>query len=311
MKQSQRGFVAYVVLITLGVLLMGGGFYYYSKNIGGFSVQEQEAKLKLEEEKTKLAEMKARYEKERAIIARIEQEYANVGLNIFSKTDSFFYDSETDNPKIKFKITDKNIEKDINNRRAQIAKMLEAWKKKIAAINSITDFQSLSLTLADLVKGAEKDMAYIQQYVRELENIISKLSTKDSNLTQAEINSYTSIIKIVSEQIQTSIAVVDNIQIEITPPVTQIPATIPPIVTPAQIQEQEKVVIEAQIVVDTPPVVSAPVTPPVTSPVTPVVPLSYPTRYLPSSDIDYSDWLDLKPKENPGKPIFIEGLNKI
>ncbi len=339
-KQLQGGFIAYAVMVALGIILIGGSFYYYSRSGNGLSEMQKEAKMNLDSEATSLYALKARYKAEREAISKIKDEYSSVRRNILAKTDIFFSNANSEDPRIKIKISDKSVEAEINKKRLQITKMLEAWELKNEIINSDSLYQDLLPTLNDLVKSAEQDMAYIRQYVKELEVIINNLSPNNSNLTQAQIIALESIIEDSNEYIQESISVISEIQAEIPVPTNPVvvvqetgtttqasstgasmptttppPVVYPPIVTLTEIQTQEKKVEEAKKALEsitattTSPVTTTPTTtPPVNT--DPIHVITLPTTiiyYLPPSNIDYTGWPDIAPDTNVSKPLLLQG----
>ncbi len=326
MKQSQRGFIAYTVMIAIGIILVGGGFYYYLKGGGGLSGDRQEALARLDTESNTLFNMKARYKAEREIISKIKDQYSSVTKNVLSKTDVFFLNPNSDNPQIKIKI-DKATQDKINSKRLQITKMLRDWQVKNEIINSDSLYEDLLPTINDLVKSAEQDMAYVKQYMKELEGIIGGLSPTNSNLTQSQIDSYENIIEDSTAYIEESVVVINQIQAEI--PVIIIPPqviaigtstatsttgstgtpapVIPPIVTQTQINEQEQIVAEAEAAVNPPTTSPATTTPPVYDAPTQIIWAPTIIYYLPPTNIDYTGWPDMTRDTVSNKPLLLQG----
>ncbi|OHB09374.1 MAG: hypothetical protein A3H52_03275 [Candidatus Zambryskibacteria bacterium RIFCSPLOWO2_02_FULL_39_26] len=291
MQSLQKGFIAYVIVAVLAIILIGGSFYFNSRNKTGSLSDNQllllGANQKVEMETAKLEELHRRYQAERKIVAQIQEEYSNIKTNILRRTDIFFKNAESKNPQIIIKISNKNIEKDINNRRLEITKLLEAWDKENEIINSDSVSINLLPTLSDLVKSAKKDISYIEKYIAQLESIINNLSIENSDLTQSQISSYQFIIasnineveKVVStfttiensaneiyaanaETTTVSIVAIsspgeeastpspttlDSTETDTTAPTPLSMSTTPPIVTLSQIEAQEEVVVEAEV----------------------------------------------------------------
>ncbi len=319
--------MTYVVVIIIGVILVGGSFYYYLKGGGNLSGDRQEAMARLDTETNTLYNMKARYKAEREIISKIKDQYSGVTKNVLSKTDVFFLNPNSDNPQIKIKI-DKATQDRINGKRLQITRMLRDWQVKNEIINSDSLYEDLLPTISDLVKSAEQDMAYIKQYMKELEDIIGNLSPANSDLTQNQIDSYENIIEEGTVYIEESVVVINQIQAEI--PVLIIPTivtttgtsttvssttsssstptpVVPPIVTLTDIKEQENIVAEAETAVNPPTTSPATTTPPVYDAPTQIIWAPTIIYYLPPTNIDYTGWPDMTRDSLSNKPLLLQG----
>jgi len=353
MQSLQKGFIAYVIVAVLAIILIGGSFYFYSRNKTGSLSDNQllllGANQKVEMETAKLEELHRRYQAERKIVAQIQEEYSNIKTNILRRTDIFFKNAESKNPQIIIKISNKNIEKDINNRRLEITKLLEAWDKENEIINSDSVSINLLPTLSDLVKSAKKDISYIE---------INNLSIENSDLTQSQISSYQFIIasnineveKVVStfttiensaneiyaanaETTTVSIVAIsspgeeastpspttlDSTETDTTAPTPLSMSTTPPIVTLSQIEAQEEVVVEAEVEqAEIDQMINQPVEITIEVPMAPTV-IVYPEnlpaqgiiQYLPNPFADHTGWPDLTVDEISGKPLLLDGANK-
>ncbi len=211
MKYSQKGFIFYVATIVLAAVLALGLFFYF-KNVGSLWVKPRDNakllldfKLKTEAEVTKLEELNNRHDAEGLVINQIQQQYSVIRNNILNKTDGLFQNPNSENPKIKVKISDKNVESEINLRRREITKLLDSWDAKSKIINSNFISENGTPTLPDLVKSAKSDIYYVQKYISELQDIVNGLSPENSNLTRVQINSYITIVEINTQQIEEAI----------------------------------------------------------------------------------------------------------
>lgn len=295
MKQFQAGFVIYLAVIVVGLLLAGTSAYFYFKDD---EIESVKINPRLELETEKLVELKKRYDSEKFLISKLKREYTAVENNIFARTDIFFDKTNLNNPQIKIGVKDK-LTLQINNQYWQIKKMIADWQKKMTLIDSLSSLTVLPPSLAELIKNANNDFAYIQKYLANLKLVINNLTTVNSGLSQVEIDKYKSLIDELTGQIGVSITSIQNITTSAGLSTNSSSGSSSSggnssIVTIADIQNQEKVVEEIKNGEGTnnpDPVPENPIPPTqtisTTSPNPVVVPIS-----------------------RPGKPILIEGANK-
>jgi hypothetical protein len=182
-----------VIIILVGISLIGFGTYYFFP--ASESVELTQAKAKVSAENAKLDELNARYNAERAVIVQLNEQYASLRDGVVKKMDYFFTNPNSNNPKILLKINDKAVEKDINNRRIEITRLLEAWDKKIEDLNSGSITKKSKDTLLSMIAEAKNDIKYVETYITDLGIIINNLTPTNSQLQQTQIYAYQSIVE--------------------------------------------------------------------------------------------------------------------
>lgn len=328
-----------IIIGFLGLALIGGGFYYYFYN--GTSSELTNAKTKVQIETAKLNELDTRYNAERVAIAQIKEQYLALRNGVIKRTDIFFNNSESNNPTILLKIKDKTVEKDINNRRLEITKLLKLWDKKIKDLDSGLISES-TMTLSAIIAEAKNDFKYVDQYIIKLRTIVSELNPTNSQLQQTQIYVYENIIEASINQVGQLVSNINSIETTIesiylaislgttTPPSNtnsnpsqNTPTTptvvTPPLVTLSQIQAQEEIVSQAE---EEQALIEQGVTPP--PPPNPEPYVYYPVssqsggsqtiieylQSLPSPNIDRSGWPDRSIDNTSGKPLLLDGSDQ-
>lgn len=338
MEESRTNLVYSIIGVVIVAILIGGSFYLFSYNKDGHSADGSRlvsaSKLAVETEAGKLAELERRYNAERAVIKDIQSQYSNIRNSILKKTDIFFDDPNSSNPKIRIKITDKKVLDDINRRRLQVSKLLKIWDERYNIIE--TDSPSIALlpSLPDMVKEAKNDIKYIEEYIKALQNIVGDLTPQDSGLTQSEINYYETVVTTNSKEIEkvvANIVLVETHTAQIYQPQTSTttpvvvnnnsnptpPPVVPPIVTPSQIQAQQDALTQAQEEEDNSDeeVVEPPPPPPASDSLPPYYmylqtnPSPTTAKYLPNPFADHTGWPDIVPNTQSGLPSLIDGSN--
>ncbi|MEQ1499916.1 MAG: hypothetical protein ABL917_00910 [Parcubacteria group bacterium] len=240
------------------VAVVAFGYYFFSRE------DKVVNKTQLQIEEGKLEELMVRRNAEREVVNQIQEQYSNLRNTIMKNTDVFFKDANSNNPRIILKIKDKKVEAEINKRRLEITRLLEAWDKKVDDLESTSITEPNSVTLMDLVAGAKNDVDYVKQYIKELQSIINNITPANSKLDDSQIKTYENIINNSLNQIEQVASNVNAIETSIpaiyealgitnsnnTPIpqenlptlLTPTPTPTPPIVTETQIQNQQQVV---------------------------------------------------------------------
>ncbi len=342
MEESRTNLIYSIIGVVIVAGLVGGSFYFFSYNKNNSSKNSgrlvSSARLAVETEAGKLAELERRYNAERAVIKDLQNEYSNIRNNILKKTDIFFNNPASNDPRIQIKIKDKKTEDLINNKRLQVTKLLKIWDERFNIIE--TDSPSIALlpSLLDMVKQAKDDIKFIEEYIDALQGVVGDLTPQESGLTQSEINYYESIVTSNSNEIEKVISHIALVETQTTaiylpqtststPQVvgsTSTPATpapnpvvTPPLVTPSQIQDQQEALEQAQEEAEEEEMESA--EPESGTPNNDSLPPYYmylqttpsPTtsKYLPNPFADHSGWPDIVPNTNSGVPSLIDGAN--
>ncbi|MBP6912555.1 MAG: hypothetical protein KBB86_01325 [Candidatus Pacebacteria bacterium] len=199
----------------------------------------REAKLKVETETKTLEELTTRAQLERGTIDNLRIKYVNIDKLIEKETDIFFKNPKTAKPEIKVKTKDIALGKSLNTSRSEIEKMLNQWKTEIDQYKAVTNqgskITSSDLALSDLVKTTEQNIASIESFINQLQNLVNGLSTGPT-LTQAQIIQYQSVVSNAMQDLETIISGMPVIISNSSSVGTQ------PIVTQAQIIAQQVVV---------------------------------------------------------------------
>ncbi len=210
MKESQN-FLTTPHLVIIVILLILSVSYYVNSLIVGKSpthinttesdvalqARLAEAKSNVQSETIKLNKLIVRSRSEQSWYSTIENGYSKAN-DAVNKIDS----------KLKLKITDANIQNDINTKLKEIANLLKSWNKTLA------DYKTETLTLLDLITITRNDISIIQAYIRELQNIVAGLTPANSGLTQSQINIYQQQINNAIIEIQNALVVPQDIQIQ-------------------------------------------------------------------------------------------------
>jgi hypothetical protein len=340
MSPTEKNIAIYICLGLVLAAIFGGGYYFFSKTV---LTPQEVARQKVENSTSQLISLKRRYAEERAIITKLQKEYAGVKSTILKRTDVLFSNPNSDNPRLKIKTGDPLAEENINNKRLEITRRLEAWEEKMEIINSQKNQNEPIPSLSQLVKSAEEDMHYIKEYIVELDVLIGGLSTDDSDLSQEQIDDYVSLVQSSSEQIDQSVNAVSDARSEMeeqeilaqsesytedsgstgTTPQTnttnsntqsQTPSYTQPVVTQPQIDNQEKKVEQAkkeEEEVKTA-ATSGQSTTTAESTVDDTNVYYAPPQYYTPAYIytDNSGWPDIAPSNNPDRPLLLDGSNK-
>ncbi|HEY0221068.1 MAG TPA: hypothetical protein VGC58_02485, partial [Candidatus Paceibacterota bacterium] len=259
MSSLRDELIVKISAVLLIILITIGSYYFFTKDN-----KLAEAKTKVKVETQKLDNLKDTYTKEREVIKDIKEQYNLLKNGVVRNTDIFFKDAGSNNPKILIKLSNKDQEKNINNKRLEITKLLEAWDKKIEDLESNKSSVESITTLSELVNQIKKDVRYVKQYVEELKDIVSEVTPDYSGISQNQIVTYELILGNTLEQIQqidSNIQTVENYVPQIYAPsnapqnATTTSGTVnnnqntntqttPPITTTTQIQNQEQVITE-------------------------------------------------------------------
>ncbi len=301
-----------------------------------------EAREKVLLEREKLKEMNAIHKAEMAAIAQIEEQFNTLRNSVVFSTDIFFKDADSESPEFILKTNDKSVESDMNRRRLEITRIFKSWDKKMSDLDSLSP--DTIPTLSDIVSIAREDIEYVQQYINDLKDIVGGLNPSTSGITQAQIDSYQSVVEASANQLEQLVSNIDTIEDNIaeiyepgstngndnpviatndapnvlTP--TPTPTPTPPIITPEQIQNQEEVVNQAeneanqQTATSTTPVTPTPPPAPTSTPVTePYVYYYYPTTPQYGGTQTILEYLQSLPSNNldrTGWPDNVADTNK-
>ncbi len=265
MLEKHKGSIGIIVIVLVFIVILSGTAYYFisqsKKNINTVasdSNQKQldqdtgsqaylatlvrEAKLKVETETKTLEELTTRAQLERSTIDNLRVKYVNIDKLIEKETDVFFKNPKAAKPEIKVKTKDIALEKSLNTSRSEIEKMLNQWKTEIdqykAVTNQASKITDSDLALSDLVKTTEQNIASIESFISQLQNLVNGLSTGPT-LTQAQITQYQSVVSNAVQDLETIISGMPVIISNSSGVGTQ------PIVTQAQIIAQQVVVEQA------------------------------------------------------------------
>lgn len=328
----------YIIAGVIVAVIIGGSFYFYLKNnslpnpLSIFSGSNSN-KLDVSDEIGKLNTLLQRSRDEKVILAEIQKQYSKAGESI-KKSDVLFDNPDSANPKIKIKISNPDVEKNINAKRAEVTRILKAWDETVRNMNSYSP-RDIVPNMLVLYGATQRDIAFVEDYIRELQQVVSGLTPTTSGLSQTQLDSYNSVVSIVLNEISSIVTSTAAIQApvetyvqtylpQIIPPTqtetvpnpepTTNPTTnpdtgttpqapvLPPIVTPADIVEQQNNVTEAEEQASQNQNLNG-----VTQTYSPYAQNPEP-QYVPNPD--HEGWIDLTPSNNPG-PKLIEGENPL
>ena len=215
-----RGFAFLPLLVIVLALSVGGGVYYYFDQQNGPAnedvkmVDENGRVLGVNTtvELAKLDNLRNRFAREQKSIDSLRQEYARMIEKIIVPTDALFLASQGLNPAIKMTFVDSLRREEISLKRRQISEVLARWKARLAIIADDDELIS-PLTLSGLIANAENDSNLVRSYVRDLDELVKELSTANSGLTAAQINSYQSLVSNAFAEAAQALAVIAQIQL--------------------------------------------------------------------------------------------------
>jgi hypothetical protein len=199
-----------------------------------------EARLKVSSETKVLENLVERAEMEKNKTTQLKNEYTSINSLLEKNSDNLFKNPKSINPQIKIDLKDNSVEKKINTSRRDVQKALDAWKSKLDEYNTATNQKSntqiANITLAEILATSQKSVTIISEYINQLKSLISSLTTENSNLTKAQIDSY---IKLINDTIKD----LEKIKSEILADSLKKQDTdTKPVVTPIQIKNQEVIV---------------------------------------------------------------------
>ena len=143
-------------------------------------VDLETARQKIDLEKKRLIELRGK-----SYAMQVSQEQYLKIKSLVDKTNIFFRDADSLHPKIQIKINNKTLEDKINAKRLKINELLLTWDE---------NNKRFLETDQALINKIKLSLKYIESYVEEIQTIVFDLSTKDSELSNEQINLYKNVI---------------------------------------------------------------------------------------------------------------------
>jgi hypothetical protein len=140
----------------------------------------ESAKQKMDLENKRLSELRGK-----SYAMQVSQEQYLKIKSLVDKTNIFFRDADSLHPKIQIKINNKTLEDKINAKRLKINELLLTWDE---------NNKRFLETDQALINKIKLSLKYIESYVEEIQTIVFDLSTKDSELSNEQINLYKNVI---------------------------------------------------------------------------------------------------------------------
>ncbi len=187
MNQLSKGSTVVNVSIAAVFIMacIGGGIYYFKRD--NAKRQIDEAEKRVEVEGAKLDNLTNRYASERQAIKQLQDQYYILRNDVLKRTDRFFDNPTSNNPKIRIKIADKKVEEDINNRRQEITKLLKNWDDMMEKINSERFSDQTIPSILSIINDAKGGVEYVNLYIDKLQNVLSQVNSNTSQYQQTEI----------------------------------------------------------------------------------------------------------------------------
>jgi hypothetical protein len=211
MKKNSAGYTMLTLILVVAFIVGVGVFYYMRSSNSDDALLKKQAELKaqLANAKSKLANEKDKLnDAEKAFrVAFPFYDFVDDQLiamsQAVSRTDVLFQNPQTDNPVLKVKTSNPEVQKNIEEKRVVINQILSDWRSRVdVALAGKIDKSTL-----DQLK---KDSITIQTYVNDLNAYVDSLTPANSGLTQTQIQSYEQMIDSVLQEIKDVINAIDT-----------------------------------------------------------------------------------------------------
>ncbi len=259
---------------------------------GGRSVEQimadlASARSTLQVEIARLSELRRASGAESVYLSALRIEYGTAEDALFKNADALFNNARSKNPTIRIGVSS-TVQASINASRAHITDILNAWQTLLNGPQTSTTINT--------IHGYEKAL---QDYLKQLENLVHGLTPENSGLTPQEIVRYQDDVNGAIDQVK---KIIDVTADAITP--NPNPTTTPPVGSGQQVDIQQKVVDDLQDQVDhlEDELIKATSTPPINPIITPVNPGIL-------IDIITNPILPGTEYATSGKPKLIQGAN--
>lgn len=213
MKSNKNNFgFTTVTLVIAGALVLALGIYFYMR--GGNSQDEllkkkadlqsqlKDAKSKLNNEQDKLNDAEKAFRVAFPFYDFVDDQLVTINQAV-GRTDVLFQNPQTENPVLKIKPGNPEVQKNLEEKRVVINQILSDWKSRVdSTLASTVDKSAL-----DKLK---KDSVTIQNYVNDLNAYVDSLTPANSGLTQSQIQSYEQMIDSVLQEIKDVIQSIDT-----------------------------------------------------------------------------------------------------
>lgn len=247
-KNSKGGFALSIIVIVFATLAVALSIYYLNLQkdegdsffpIGGVKSSNSgyrapltaldEARLKAAKSRSLFNSLVSRYAGEQQAITSMQEEYAKMTDLLPSATSLILR-----------KKLPSDIRKQITDVQSKIDAALKAWKDKLAQAKS----KNPNMSLADLIAEAKKEAALLDQYTKELKDIVDDLTPENSGMNQGDIDAAKKAAEKAAEDAQKEADAIKKIEEEakktadkIPPTPTPTGVTNPPIVTPEDVDD--------------------------------------------------------------------------
>ncbi len=266
-NDSNRKINPLITIICLVIGISSISYYFIHKYIivpNKIFSQQQEDIKKAQEVRTPKAEALAkleiantRVEKEakaldflvsqaqiqKNTISNIEIKYKSTQKLIDTKVDVLF-NKPTTKPALKIVFKDTTLDDNINIARKELQAVMDSWKRVLdkynAEVKTTSKVSESSIALSDLISTTQKNTDVVKSFIQDLKIIVDTLTITNSNLTQAQINEYKSVVNNALSDIQKIDSSIESISAN-----NETKNSIS-IVTPIQIQNQQQTLDQAK-----------------------------------------------------------------
>ena len=211
MKKNSKGYTTLtLVLVSAFVIAVGVFFYMRSGNSENALLKKQadlkaqlaNAKSKLGNEKDKLNDAEKAFRAAFPFYDFVDDQLVAMNQAV-NRTDVLFQNPQTENPVLKIKTSNPEVQKNIEDKRTIINEILQDWRSRV----DVTLAGKIDKATLDQLK---KDSLTIQSYVNDLNAYVDSLTPANSGLSQSQIQSYQQMIDSVIQEIKDAINSIDT-----------------------------------------------------------------------------------------------------
>ena len=211
MKKNSKGYTTLtLVLVSAFVIAIGVFFYIRSGNSENALLKKQadlkaqlaNAKSKLGNEKDKLNDAEKAFRVAFPFYDFVDDQLVAMNQAV-NRTDVLFQNPQTENPVLKIKTSNPEVQKNIEDKRTIINEILQDWRSRV----DVTLAGKIDKATLDQLK---KDSLTIQSYVNDLNAYVDSLTPANSGLSQSQIQSYQQMIDSVIQEIKDVINSIDT-----------------------------------------------------------------------------------------------------
>lgn len=137
----------------------------------------------------------------RALITAMRSAQLNAEYALLNQIDIIFRNGSTVNPEIIISTESQTEENNINRDRIISTEKNTTWKNNLNNLTGGSD----TVSLENSRKITNDTLSFIKSFINDLTNIVGRLSTGSSGLTQVQIDSYRSSINAAGQKIATAV----------------------------------------------------------------------------------------------------------